>query len=145
MNSNCFCQAALAYIEPLASGQGWSVVVNNFTFYGRGRHPADRIGRRKSRRVALRGVAVGLGLDIKEARLAVRFQEAVDLIALKLGEEMREALPAGRRHLSPNLIVQISRTHKDRQQYAMTQIDQGRHPFARPLGGVDPHSTHSAT
>lgn len=146
MNSNLTCNAATApasgYTESPSPDHHRPGDTEIAALYGRGRHLADRIDRRNSRgegrRSALRRVAADLGLGVAEVRSAVRFQEAVDLIAANVGDEARGAILAGRPNITPKLVMQVSRTHPDRQRYALAQIAQGRQPFAKPHDGSAP-------
>src|SRR4051812_46298847 len=85
----------VAAIESPAPGRGRPVDGDNSTLYGVGGQIADRIALQIERgvegRAALRRVAADLGLDVAEARPAVRFKEAVDRIAGNVGEGATEA------------------------------------------------------
>jgi len=133
---------AATHIRPQSLGESRSILDDNSALYELGRRIADRISRLtapgEGPRAALQRVVAGLSLAVTDACSAVRFQEAVDLIVGNVGEGARAAILAGGRHLSPQLIMQIGRTHPDRQRFALAQIAQGRHPLAKPRDGTAP-------
>src|SRR3954452_11599450 len=85
-----------AAIESPRSRPRRSVDHENSALYGRGRRIADGIARSvalgEDHRVALRRVADDSGLDVAEARSAVRFKEAADRIAGNVGQDAKSQI-----------------------------------------------------
>lgn len=119
-----------------------AMAIRNADLYDLGRDYARRIARIVAAGEvpgrAFRRVAADRNQAVAEVRSAVRFAAAVDLIVGHAGREAGRLILAGHRHLSPERVMQISRTHPDRQRHAMDQVAQNRHPFARPRDGSDP-------
>lgn len=117
-------------------------IIDNADLYDQGRGYTRRITRfvvaGEDSGTALRRVAADRDRSVAEVRSAVRFAAAVDLIAGNAGRAARRLILAGHRRLPPERVLQISRTHPERQRHAMDQVARGRHPFARPRDGSDP-------
>ncbi len=114
----------------------------NANLYARGRACSKRSSRRTEggldSKAALRRIAADMGLDVPDARAAIRFADAVDAIARNAGPDAMRAILAGHRHLTTKRVMQIGRTHPERQRFAMAQVAAGRHPSAKPSDGSAP-------
>jgi hypothetical protein len=114
----------------------------NADLYARGRQYAAQIARRTAdgddRRAAIRRLAAESGREVAEVRSAVRFADAVNSLARNAGPKAKGLIQAGGRHLSPEIVMQVSRTHPDRQRFAMANVARGVHPFSKPPACTDP-------
>jgi hypothetical protein len=115
---------------------------DNATLYDRGRRVRGEMDGLVARGVrpgsALRQAAGRSGLAACDARAAVRFAGAVDAIVGHAGPEAKALILGGHPLLPHRRVMQISRTHPDRQRFALTQVAFGRHPFAKPQAGTEP-------
>lgn len=97
----------------------------------------------KGRRTTWRAIAAEFGPDRTSVVNAVRFADAVDRIAGNCGTRVKSLLLSDHPRLPARVVVQIGRTHADRQRHALAQVGAGRNPFGKPPAGVlPPFGTH---
>lgn len=90
----------------------------------------DPVGKKLLQQLAVR-------LECKETALRndIHFAIAVDRVVGNCGESYRSLLLSGQ--LLRTEVEMISRTHPDRQRFAVQQVSEGRKPFAKPPDGVE--------
>lgn len=113
----------------------------NSALYEAGKRYTKRLDRLKAggkKKAGTRDVAAEFGLPAAEVEGAIKFADAVDWIAANCGGKSRKLLLSGHPRLSARVVMQISRKHPDRQLFALSQAEVGRHPLGKPLPGVAP-------
>lgn len=80
----------------------------------------------------------------EEVAKAIDFADAVDLIAANCRGHARKLLLSDHPRLPAETVMKISRTHADRQRFALRQAKAGRSPLGKPPQGVaPPFDTHN--
>lgn len=113
--------------------------------YRAGRQYAKRIKNLRdggiSPRAAELQIAENQGIETEQVRTAVAFAAAVDQIVGNCGSKSRQLLLSGISRLPVQTVMQIKRTHPDRQRFALAQAEAGRNPFGKPSGTAPPFDT----
>jgi Uri superfamily endonuclease len=119
---------------------------SNINLYRAGQQYAKRLRNLRaggiSPRAAELQIAKNHRTEAEQVRTAVEFAAAVDLIASNCGRVAKQLLLADVSRLPVQTVMQISRTHAERQQFALVQAEAGRNPFGKPSSGVPPYDTH---
>lgn len=97
-----------------------------------------------SQRAAELQIAKTHGIKADHVKIAVAFAAAVDQIVGNCGSKSRRLLLSGISRLPVQTVMQISRTHADRQQFELVQVKSGRSALTKPpLGVSPPFDTHN--
>jgi len=83
-------------------------------------------------------VAAECGTDRAAVMAAAKFADAVDRIAANCGGGAKELLLTDHPKLPARVVMQIGKTHAERQPVALSQAQAGRKPLGKPRPGVDP-------
>ncbi|MBA4191998.1 MAG: hypothetical protein C0467_28800 [Planctomycetaceae bacterium] len=112
----------------------------NATLYEAGKTYATQLARLqagRNKKATANDVTATCNTPAKEVNFAIAFADAVDLIAGNCRGNARELLLSDHRRLSAEMVMKISRTHADRQRFALEQARADRDPLRKPEG-VDP-------
>lgn len=85
-----------------------------------------------------KAVAASLRLDPNAVTAAAQFADAADRIVTGCGAGALDLLLSDHPRLPAMVVMKISRTHADRQRFALAQVRAARDPFGKPPPGVDP-------
>lgn len=83
-------------------------------------------------------VAAACSTSPEQAKYAAAFAATVDAITTNCGPEAKALLLRDHQRLPVQVVMQIGRTHAERQRYAIAQVLADRDPFGKPPPGVTP-------
>jgi Uri superfamily endonuclease len=113
----------------------------NAVLYETGRRYAKGLDRLKAgdkKKVVARDVATECSVPVEKVRAAIAFADAVDRIVANCGDAAKTLILSDHPRLPAKVVLQISRTHAERQRFALAQARADRNPFGKPPPGTEP-------